>query len=85
MATDCRKWPKSCKLWPLVTENFQLIDNNFFMNQAIALKFSAFVHHMSALNQQKYFCHYSLPGSVAPPSVPKLPAPLATIFVEIFL
>ena len=36
------------------------------MNQAIALKFSAFVHHMSALNWQKNFGHYIISVPVAP-------------------
>ena len=67
-----------------VTDDFQLKGNNFFMNQAIALKFSAFVHHMSALNWQKNFGHYSISVPVAPSSMPKLLTPLATIFVEIF-
>ena len=84
MATVCWKWPKSCKLWPLATDNFHFIGNNFFMNQVIALKFSAFVHHMSALNWQKNFGHYSISVPVAPSSMPKLLTPLATIFVEIF-
>ena len=35
---------------PFVPLNFQLNGHNFYVNQDIALKFSAFVHHMSALN-----------------------------------
>ena len=35
---------------PFVALNFQLNGHNFYINQDIALKFSAFVHHMSALN-----------------------------------
>ena len=69
---------------PLITQKIQLISNNFYINQDIALKFSAYVYHMSALNWQKNFWHYSIGRSAAPPSVPKLLMPLATIFVEIF-
>ena len=68
---------------PLITKKNQLI-SNFYINQDIALKFSAYVYHMSTLDWQKFFWHYSISGSAAPPSVPKLPMPLATIFVEIF-
>ena len=69
---------------PLITKKNQLISNNFYINQDIALKFSAYVYHMSALNWQRNFWHYSISRSAAPPSVPKLLMPLATIFVEIF-
>ena len=69
---------------PLSTKKICLISNNFYINQDIALKFSACVYHMSVLNWQKNFWHYSIYRSAAPPSVPKLPTPLATIFVEIF-
>ena len=69
---------------PLITKKNQLISNNFYINQDIALKFSAYVYHMSTLDWQKNFWHYLISVSAAPPSVPKLPMPLATIFVEIF-
>ena len=84
MAYLSRDWLFLVKGRPLSKLNFWLIVNNFFKNQYIALKFSAYVHLMSALDWQKKFWHYSISGSVAPPSVPKLPMPLATIFVETF-
>ena len=84
MAYLSRDWLFLVKGRPLNRVNFWLIGNNFYKNQDIALKFSAYVHHMSTLDWQKFFWHYSISGSAAPPSVPKLPMPLATIFVEIF-
>ena len=75
-------WPTESR--PFVALNFQLNGHNFYVNQDIALKFSAFVHHMSALNWQKNFGYYSISVPVAPSSMPKLLTPLATIFVEIF-
>ena len=35
---------------PFVSLNFQLIGHKFYVNQDIALKFSAFVHHISVLH-----------------------------------
>ena len=84
MAYLSRDWLFLVKGRPLNKLNFWLICNNFYKNQDIALKFSAYVHHISTLDWQKFFGHYSISGSAAPPSVPKLPMPLATIFVEIF-
>ena len=85
------KWPQFAGNGPnpancghLLQKIFSLLTITFFMNQAIALKFSAFVHHMSALNWQKIFWYYSICGSVVPPIVPKPRTPLVTIFVEIF-
>ena len=75
-------WPTESR--PFVPLNFQLNGHNFYIDQDIALKFSAFVHHMFALNWQKNFRHYLISVPVAPSSMPKLPTPLATIFVEIF-
>ena len=83
MAYLSRDWLFLVKGRPLNKLNFWLIGNNFYKNQDIALKFSAYVHHMSALNWQKNLWHYSISVSAAPPRVPKLPTPLATIFVEI--
>ena len=74
-------WPTESR--PFVVLKFQLNGHNFYINQDIALKFSAFVHHMSALNWQKNFGHYSISVPVAPSSMPKLLTPLATTFVEI--
>ena len=84
MAYLSRDWLFLVKGRPLNKLNFWLICNNFYKNQDIALKFSAYVHNMSALNWQRNFWHYSISRSAAPPSVPKLLMPLATIFVEIF-
>ena len=53
-------WPKVSKGGPFVATIFQLISHYSNMNQDIFLKFSAFVHHMSALNWQKNFCHCSI-------------------------
>ena len=84
MAYLSRDWLFLVKGRPLNKLNFWLIGNNFYKNQDIALKFSAYAYHMSTLDWQKFFWHYSISGWAAPPSVPKLPMPLATIFVEIF-
>ena len=84
MAYLSRDWLFLVKGRPLNKVNFWFIGNNFYKNQDIALKFSAYVYHMSTLDWQKFFWHYSISGSAAPPSVPKLPMPLATIFVETF-
>ena len=84
MAYLSRDWLFLVKGRPFSKLNFWLIGNNFYKNQYIALKFSAYVYQMFALDWQKNFWHYSISGSVAPPSVPKLPMPLATIFVETF-
>ena len=84
MAYLSRDWLFLMKGRPLNKLNFWLICNNFYINQDIALKFSANVYHMSVLNWQKFFWYYSISGSAAPPNVPMLLMPLATIFVEIF-
>ena len=67
---------------PTIARIFQLNGNKFETTQDIDLKFSVFAHHMSGVNWQKKFCHRSISGSVAPPSMQKLWTPLATIFVE---
>ena len=67
---------------PLITKKNQLISNNFYINQDIALKFSAYVHHMSGLNWQENFDQYLICVSVAPSSMQKVWIPLATIFVR---
>ena len=51
---------------PLITQKIQLISNNFYINQDIALKFSAYVYHMSALNWQKIFDITQLVGQQRP-------------------
>ena len=84
MAYLSRDWLFLVKGRPLNKVNFWLIGNNFYKNQDIALKFSAYVYHMSTLDWQKIFWHCSISGSAAPPSMQKLPMPLATILVEIF-
>ena len=84
MAYLSRDWLFLVKGRPLNKLNFWLICNNFYKNQDIALKFSAYVYNMSALNWQRNFWHYSIGRSAVPPSVPKLLTPSATILVEKF-
>ena len=67
---------------PMVAKIFHLNSNKSGTNKDIGLKFSAFVHHMFGVNWQKNFGHYSINRSVAPSSMQKLWAPLATKFVE---
>ena len=75
--------------WPIlygsrrtIARIFQLNGNKSETTQDIDLKFSAFVHHMSGVNWQRDFSHYSISGSVAPSSMQKLWTPPAAIFVE---
>ena len=74
--------PFSAKRRPTIAKIFQLNSNKSETNKDIGLKFSAFVHHMSGLNWQKNFGHNSINSPVAPSSIQKLWAPLATKFVE---
>ena len=80
-----RKWPTfafSAKRRPTITKIFQLNSNKSGTNKDTGFKFSAFVYHMSGLNWQKNFGHCSINKSVAPSSMQKLWALLATIYVE---
>ena len=77
-------WPTFTERRPTFTKNFQLNNDNSKTNQDISLKFSAYVYHVSVVNWSKNFGSCSISWSVAPPSMPKLWMPLATIFVEIF-
>ena len=53
-------WSKVTILGAKHSEKNQLISNKTNMNQAIFLKFSAFVHQVFALNWHKNFCHCSI-------------------------
>ena len=80
-----RKWPTFAIFYqtkPMIAKIFPLICNKTGTNEDISLKFSAFVHHMFGLNWQKKFGDCSINSSVAPSSMQKLWAPLATKFVE---
>ena len=68
----------------MLTRIFQLIHDYSKTVWDNSLKFSAYVHHMTALIWHKNFGHYLLVKKVAPSSKPKLWKPLAALFVEIF-
>ena len=68
----------------MLTRIYQLIHDYSKMVWDISLKFSAYVHHMTALIWHKNFGHCLLSKKAAPSSKPKLWKPLAAIFVEIF-
>ena len=55
MAYLSRDWLFLVKGRPLNKVNFWFIGNNFYKNQDIALKFSAYVYQMSMLDLQKFF------------------------------
>ena len=68
----------------MLTRIFQLIHDYSKTVWDISLKFSAYVHHMTALIWHKNF-GYCLLGKTAAPSIkPKLWKSLAALFVEIF-
>ena len=76
---------KEAHLWgsrQTIARFFQSNGNKSKNTQDIIFKFSAFVHHMSGVNCQRDFSHYSISGSVAPSSMQKLWTPPAAIFVE---
>ena len=56
----------------LVVLIFQLNTNNLFMHQDIALRFSKFIYHVSALNGQIDFGHYTIRGLVVPPVIQRI-------------
>ena len=68
----------------MLTRIFQLIHDYSKTVWDISLKFSAYVHHMTALIWHKNFDHCLLGKKAAPSSKPKLWKPLAALFVEIF-
>ena len=68
----------------MLTRIFQLIHDYSKTVWDISLKFSAYVHHMTALIWHKNFGHYLLDKKVAPSSKPKHWKPLAALFVETF-
>ena len=78
------KLARSAERRRMLTRIFQLIHDYSNIVWTTSLKFSAYVHHMTALIWQKKFGHYLLGKKAAPSSWSKLWKPLATLFVEIF-
>ena len=82
MAENSLSMPLSSISRPTYTKNFQSNSNEFETVEDINLKILAFAHHMSGLNWKEKFGYCSISGSVAPSSMKKYWAPLATILVE---
>ena len=75
---------KLTELRRMASKIFQLIDNCSRTVWDISLKFSANVHHMTALNWQKNFGHISTLKLAAPSRMPKFWTTVAPVVFEIF-
>ena len=75
---------KSTERRPLFTRIYQKISNYSNTIWDISLKFSANVHHMTALNWQKNFGHIPTHKSAAPSRMPKFWTTVVPHIFEIF-